>query len=903
MLPLNCMAMKLTLGLAVCTLFQFTSAQLPHVKCHVKHKKVGCFVHGSKNTILFTDRLMGIPNNKGHEIDWYNWEAYLHSLACRCNEDGRIHGYKYFYLGYFGECYGSIDYPSASRISSSGCITHSYVSCVDSSNLDCVGTANTQYVYEVGQDGGYTDWGEFSACSTTCGDGVQVRTRNCTNPSPSGFGKDCSHIGPQTDSRACNLRPCIIDGGFSNWTWFGECSKTCDGGYRTRYRFCNNPKPQGGGRNCTGPYVDTEYCANDLCKGPVGVSKAETIVESFLVNFHNSTYPTKKVSGKFHQAIFAIQKAVANEFAQASNKSLETRLNDLRKFLKVATSGGSIDFARTTLGKSLFVFMKKKIEEGLPIDAMDKAAKNYLESIKKDIGSKKFGELMLEEGGATLMFSVDTTGSMTDDINSAKAIAQYIVNMRRKFPVDFILSLFNDPNVGPVTYKNESQKLEFVNLISNIPINGGGDCPELSFTGMLNALKAGPKLGSPMYVFTDASAKDATEANKQLLKDHALQYNSAITFFTHLLGCGDSNGIKSYEEIAAYTSGQIFPLQMSSDLLKFKEFVENSLKNKDTIDQGVLPMASSSITTGKKRGARTMLTRYVTVDDNIATLIISISAKQRGVANYVSLKKPDASSVSAQSSTSYTRVFSISHPSSGRWRMEYPTGQPISFVVSAISDRPIDFQNYYMLQESADAPILTIQNPLIGRQGPMVIRISNADLLNSSSLELDIVDGNSVVLSSGLKLQKLGGGAFETKLLPPTTSFKLALKGRTKSGHAFQRLSNRLSEPQKAVMVALGAGEEFTASVSSGISKINVYMYNEGEVEQFQFRGVANYGTISIATSTQVLQKQSNATLEFSYSPSSTAASYIGKTDAVTLKANGAKGNNIHLTFDLLLVH
>ena len=39
-------------------------------------------------------------------------------------------------------------------------------------------------------------------------------------------------------------------------------------------------------------------------------------------------------------------------------ENLQQRLSDLRKFLKVAVEGGSIDFARSILGKSLFVFMK-----------------------------------------------------------------------------------------------------------------------------------------------------------------------------------------------------------------------------------------------------------------------------------------------------------------------------------------------------------------------------------------------------------------------------------------------------------------------------------------------------------------------------------------------------------------
>ena len=69
-----------------------------------------------------------------------------------------------------------------------------------------------------------------------------------------------------------------------------------------------------------------------------------------------------KFIGKYYKAIFAIQKAVAEEFISVdpsvTGKTLEQRLKDLEKFLKVATEGGSIDFARTTLGKGLFTFMK-----------------------------------------------------------------------------------------------------------------------------------------------------------------------------------------------------------------------------------------------------------------------------------------------------------------------------------------------------------------------------------------------------------------------------------------------------------------------------------------------------------------------------------------------------------------
>ena len=69
-----------------------------------------------------------------------------------------------------------------------------------------------------------------------------------------------------------------------------------------------------------------------------------------------------KPIGKFLKAVFAIQEAVSQEFISmdpfVKRKTLDERLTELEKFLKVAVDGGSIDFARTILGKGLFTFTK-----------------------------------------------------------------------------------------------------------------------------------------------------------------------------------------------------------------------------------------------------------------------------------------------------------------------------------------------------------------------------------------------------------------------------------------------------------------------------------------------------------------------------------------------------------------
>ena len=73
-------------------------------------------------------------------------------------------------------------------------------------------------------------------------------------------------------------------------------------------------------------------------------------------------YMFLKPIGKFLKAVFAIQEAVSQEFISldpsVKEKTLDERLTELEKFLKIAVDGGSIDFARTTLGKGLFTFTK-----------------------------------------------------------------------------------------------------------------------------------------------------------------------------------------------------------------------------------------------------------------------------------------------------------------------------------------------------------------------------------------------------------------------------------------------------------------------------------------------------------------------------------------------------------------
>lgn len=116
-------------------------------------------------------------------------------------------------------------------------------------------------------DGNYSDWSAFSPCTKSCGVGLKTRTRECDNPVPVGDGRNCSHIGPAIENWPCNTQACPVSGGYTPWSAFGPCTKSCAGGTHFRTRNCTNPAPEAGGQDCTrlGSPKETAYCNIHPC--------------------------------------------------------------------------------------------------------------------------------------------------------------------------------------------------------------------------------------------------------------------------------------------------------------------------------------------------------------------------------------------------------------------------------------------------------------------------------------------------------------------------------------------------------------------------------------------------------------------------------------------------------------
>ncbi|XP_053397886.1 adhesion G protein-coupled receptor B1-like [Mercenaria mercenaria] len=123
---------------------------------------------------------------------------------------------------------------------------------------ECVGdTSQSQTCNTQECSGVYGPWSSWGICSKTCGAGTQTRSRNCEGSN------SCS--GPRTETRDCFPSNCPVNGGFSDWGIWSACTKTCGGGTHSRTRSCTNPLPAFGGSVCNGETSQTEACNEQTC--------------------------------------------------------------------------------------------------------------------------------------------------------------------------------------------------------------------------------------------------------------------------------------------------------------------------------------------------------------------------------------------------------------------------------------------------------------------------------------------------------------------------------------------------------------------------------------------------------------------------------------------------------------
>ena len=248
---------------------------------------------------------------------------------------------------------------------------------------------------------------------------------------------------------------------------------------------------------------------------------------------------------------------------------------------------------------------------------------------------------------------------------------------------------------------------EFIAKINELRAHGGGDCPEMAFKEIIEALNAGPVDDSPLYVFTDAPPKDSTLDNIEEAKNRA-QIAGINVYFFATRGCGDPSSVKPFENLARDTCGQIFPLpKSSSDIARMKKVAKDLLGGTTCSSLGVGGFLR------KKRSVSPSV-HILLVDDTMEKIIVSVSSQNSGAD--INLKDPLGSSVtSGKTVLSKVTIFDVKNPTPGIWQLEVsPKAGKYTYLLKGSSKTNVVFDFIFVTPRRTRTPF-PIPYPLKGK--------------------------------------------------------------------------------------------------------------------------------------------------------------------------------------------
>ncbi|KAL3836670.1 hypothetical protein ACJMK2_022092 [Sinanodonta woodiana] len=158
--------------------------------------------------------------------------------------------------------------------------------------------------------------------------------------------------------------------------------------------------------------------------------------------------------------------------------------------------------------------------------------KPYKFGLETILGDEVFQDVLQLRPGASLVFVIDTTGSMGKDLAAVQQKTQEIVRETYHTvnqPYNYILVTFNDPgNLTTVQKTTEPDQIQ--QWLREIHVHGGDDCPEFSLTG-IQAASTVAVPNSQIYVFTDATPKDPEKINyvTSLVTEKKLRVNFVVS--------------------------------------------------------------------------------------------------------------------------------------------------------------------------------------------------------------------------------------------------------------------------------------------------------------------------------------------------------------------------------------
>ncbi|XP_069799856.1 von Willebrand factor A domain-containing protein 7 isoform X2 [Dendropsophus ebraccatus] len=406
-----------------------------------------------------------------------------------------------------------------------------------------------------------------------------------------------------------------------------------------------------------------------------------------------------------------------------------------------------------------------------------KASIKFLNELRAEVADRDMMRLLGVSAFPALSFVLDTTGSMGEEITSARLQSRSIIQRQRKTllePDYYILVPFNDPSFGPV-YKT-SDPDEFLRVLDSLHALGGGDEPEMCLSALQLALISTPPY-SEIFVFTDASAKDKhLQSNiEALIQERKMKVSFLITEDPSRTKARSRrellrpNRFDLYADLASVSGGQII-FTSNQDISEVAKVILDS----SYFDVVTLLHVQTS------EGPR----HVFTVDEFLHNVTLYINGDIRDIRIY----DPTGQKQNGrrQSYGKFTRVILSDPLQVGNWTISIKTVEPYSIHVQGRSS--VDFLYYFGTPVNGSHPGLYQLNnqPVAGVPAILVVdAIGLPESANLSHVSLTTSTGKMQTAELEMANQ---AGLFTAKINEiPLGEFSVGVRGQDGRGLELKR--------------------------------------------------------------------------------------------------------------------
>ncbi|KAM8773368.1 von Willebrand factor A domain-containing protein 7-like [Acanthopagrus schlegelii] len=505
------------------------------------------------------------------------------------------------------------------------------------------------------------------------------------------------------------------------------------------------------------------------------------------------------------------------------------------------------------------------------------ASLQLLEDIRSAAGDRDFLRMMGIARSSVVCFVIDTTGSMSDDIDEARAVVYELIDSKKGTqdePSEYILVPFNDPDFGPVIRTTDPDEMK--REISKLEASGGGDAPEMCLSGLHLALTHAPS-SSHIYVFTDATAKDIDL--KDTINALTRTTKSTVMFFGTFIGVRRRRslraaGFEDYKDLALASGGQA--IQVSK-----KQLPQATDIILDTSTSALVTVLQRARSPGKQE------TFSFVIDESLKHITVYITGKSitftltnpAGVSQ--SQNEASGKLGTLQTVGNLWRIRLYAAKQTGTWNININSKEPytlkitgqstITFIYDFVESFKGPHPGYAVLsgRPQAGQPA-TLMLSVMGRKGPSSLTIGDVGLVTVSSPE---TVSNSTTTDMG------NGDILVTVDAVPEGEFVVILSGTDKlSNSEFQRQS----------------------TTQMSVSKVNIKAVVDNSMEPgkafmlpFSVMTQGSGGKYSIGA-----KNNRNFEMSFPNSLTLTPEQYVNATLTITPPANTPSGTDVTLTIE-----